>query len=117
MGKVAFFYLLLVMGVFFSSCCQVILKRKALEKKRSVFSQILSGRVLFAYFVFFSATMINVYSMREGVQLKDLPILESLGYVFVPILSYMRLGESVSRKTVVSILLICCGVFVFYLRW
>jgi drug/metabolite transporter (DMT)-like permease len=43
-----------------------------------------------------------------------MPILESLGYVFVPLLSYVFLKERISRRMVVSILLILAGIYVFY---
>lgn len=53
--------------------------------------------------------------MSKGVKLKDMPILESLGYAFVPLLSYMVLKEKITKRTMVSIVLILIGIYVFYL--
>lgn len=52
--------------------------------------------------------------MSKGVQLKDLPILESLGYVFVPFLSLMVLKEKLSKWNICSIAFILLGIIVFY---
>ena len=52
--------------------------------------------------------------MQNGIDLKDLPILESLGYVFVPILSFFVLNEKITKQTALSMLLIFVGIFIFY---
>lgn len=53
--------------------------------------------------------------MSQGVNLKDLPILESLGYVFVPLLSYLVLKEKFTKRMLTSIALILIGIYIFYL--
>lgn len=53
--------------------------------------------------------------MSKGVNLKDMPILESLGYIFVPMLSFFVLKEKITKRTIVSVSLILLGVIVFYL--
>ncbi len=52
--------------------------------------------------------------MRHGVQLKEMAMLESLGYIFVPLLSVVLLKEQVSKRIVCGILLIIFGIVVFY---
>ena len=53
--------------------------------------------------------------MKKGVQLKDLPVLEALGYVFVPLLSSFILEERIEYSTIWSVFLIVTGIVVFYL--
>lgn len=53
--------------------------------------------------------------MSNGVNLKDMPILESLGYIYVPLLSLLVLKEKISKRTVASVLLIAMGIIIFYL--
>lgn len=74
----------------------------------------LNWRVIFAYAIFFGALFINITAMSNGVNLKDLPILESLGYVFVPLLSFVILKEKIEQRTIISILCILIGIYIFY---
>lgn len=75
----------------------------------------LNWRVIMAYAIFFASLFINITAMSQGVNLKDLPILESLGYVFVPLLSYWVLKEKITKRTLTSIALILIGIYIFYL--
>lgn len=74
----------------------------------------LNPLVIMAYGIFFCSLIINIWAMSYGVQLKEMTILESLGYVFVPILSVVLLKEQVSKRMVCGILLIFLGIIVFY---
>lgn len=113
--EVIVFYVLVAIGVFFSSCSQILLKRSALVEHTSKASEILNKQVITAYGVFLISVIFNVIALRYGVKVKDLPILESLGYVFVPILSLVFLKEEITRKNAWAILMIICGIVVFYL--
>jgi uncharacterized membrane protein len=53
--------------------------------------------------------------MKMGVQLKEMPIIESLGYLFVLVFSYVFLNEKLSTKEIVAAIFIISGIFVFYL--
>ena len=53
--------------------------------------------------------------MSRGLELKELAMLESLGYVFVPLLSFLVLKENISKRTIYAIIVILLGIFVFYL--
>lgn len=53
--------------------------------------------------------------MSRGVQLKEMAILESLGYIFVPLLSWLVLKETISKRTILAIAIIILGIIVFYL--
>lgn len=75
----------------------------------------LNWRVITAYAVLFGSLFINVTAMRKGVNLKDLPILESLGYVFVPLLSLVLLKEKIEKRTIVAMILIIAGIILFYM--
>ena len=53
--------------------------------------------------------------MNKGLQLKEMAILEALGYVFVPTLSYLFLKEQISWRTTGGIGMILLGIIVFYI--
>ena len=71
--------------------------------------------VIIAYAVFFCSLLVNIWAMSKGVLLKEMTMLESLGYVFVPILSSLVLKEHISRRTICATFIVLLGVFVFYL--
>lgn len=109
------FYILVALGVFAASCSQVLLKKSAVKPHRSKLAELLNWQVLVAYSIFFASVVINVIALRYGVNVKDLPILEALGYIFVPILSVLFLQEKLNKKTVLAVMMIICGIILFYL--
>lgn len=115
MSEVTLYYLLVIGGIFLSSCSQLLLKKSADKDKGSLIKSVLNWRVIVSYSVLFLSLFINITAMGKGVRLKDMPVLESLGYVFVPILSVFFLNEKLCIKYFVSILMIVLGIFVFYL--
>ena len=109
------FYILVAIGVFLSSCSQILLKKSAQRKHTSKITEMLNRQVIFAYGVFFISVTINVVALGHGVKVKDLPILEALGYIFVPILSLIFLKEKISGKNIVALSMIIVGIIIFYL--
>lgn len=126
-NSLIWFYILVVIGVFASACSQLLLKKSADEtpvtvkgyglwvKVKGIIHAMLNWRVITAYAIFFGSLFINITAMSKGVNLKDMPILESLGYVFVPLLSFIVLKENISKRTLVSIIFILIGIYIFYL--
>lgn len=115
MDKVIIYYILCIIGIFACSCSQLLLKRSANKKHSFSVKTILTWQVFIAYGIFFCSLLINITALGNGVKVKDLPILESLGYIFVPTLSFFYLKESVTIKEVASILLILLGIVIFYI--
>ena len=108
-------YLFVILGIFACSVSQLFLKKSANKEHRSKMFEILNPQVVFSYGIFFCTLLINIWAMSRGVQLKEMAMMESLGYVFVPLLSFLILHESISKRTILSILVIIFGIFVFYL--
>lgn len=108
-------YLIVLVGMFACSCSQLLLKRSAVEKHKNFIVSMLNWRVILAYGIFFASMVVNSYAMSRGLNLKELPVLEASSYIFVPLLSLIFLGESISRRTIYAMLLIICGISIFYL--
>lgn len=108
------YYLLVLIGVFACSASQLLLKKSALEKHHSAICVMLNWKVMFSYVIMFITLVTNIFAMKNGVQLKDMPILEATGYVFVPILSMLFLSEKIKRNNIVAIGLIITGIITFY---
>lgn len=108
-------YLLVILGIFCSSISQLFLKKSANKVHRARIFEILNPQVVFSYGIFFCTLLINIWAMSRGMLLKEMAMLESLGYVFVPLLSFWVLQESISKRTILSVMVILFGIFVFYL--
>ncbi len=67
--------------------------------------------VITAYLLFFCSTLITIIAFKY-VALSMGPVLETLGFVFVAILSYLVLKERVSKRVFIGMLLIVAGVFI-----
>lgn len=115
MEEITIWYLLVVIGVFFSACSQIFLKKSADKYHDSFIRSILNFRVITAYVVFFCSIFINITALSQGVNLKDIPIIESLGYIFVPLLSLLVLKENITKWTIGAIAFIIIGILIFYL--
>jgi len=109
------FYLLVALGVFFSSCSQILLKKSAQRVHSKQVYEMLNVQVVFAYSIFLISVVINVIALANGVRVKDLPVLETLGYIFVPILSLFFLKERLTLKRLVALVIILLGIIIFYL--
>ncbi len=108
------FYLIVVIGIFASACSQILLKKSANRSHSNKIYEILNWRVIIAYGIFFCSMLINIFALRNGVYLKDIPILEALGYIFVPILSSFFLFEKITKRVLLSMVIILVGIFIFY---
>ena len=63
----------------------------------------------------FAAIVANIWCMHQGLQLKELSIIESLSYFFVPALSWLVFREPINRRKALAITIIIIGVIVFFL--
>lgn len=113
--KVEFYYFMVVAGVFLCSCSQLMLKKSAVKTHKNILYSMLNWRVFLAYLISFGSLFINILAMSKGVNVKDMPILESSGYIFVPLLSFLVLKEKVTKQLILSMFLIIIGIVIFYL--
>ena len=59
--------------------------------------------------------LLNVFCLSEGVMVKELGGIESLSYLFVPLLSWLFFKEKVTWRKAGAIAVIMAGVVVFFL--
>jgi drug/metabolite transporter (DMT)-like permease len=109
-------YLLITIGVVFvAACAQMLLKQGARKGYTPWWRQYVNGWVISGYTVMFLAIIANIWCMHQGVQLKELSIIESMSYLFVPILSRLIFKEQINKRKAVAIGIIIIGVIVFFL--
>ena len=115
MNKTLLIYALIMMfGDFISSVAQVLLKKSAQIKHDSILKEYLNLRVITAYAIFFSATLISIYAYKV-VPLSMGPILEAAGYIYVTIFGVFIFKERMDRRKFIALGLIIAGIIVYSL--
>jgi uncharacterized membrane protein len=106
--------LLLLAGVAIASVSQIVLKLAADKEYGSLLREYLNPAVIIGYFLMFLSTILVILGYR-GLEYKNGPVLESLGYIFILVLSILILREKATVKKIIGNILIVAGVVVFYL--
>ena len=107
--------LIAIVVVFTAACAQMLLKQGARQNYSPWWRQYLNGWVIAGYSVMFAAIVVNIWCMHQGLLLKELSIIESLSYFFVPALSWLIFKEQINRRKALAIVIIIIGVVVFFL--
>lgn len=58
--------------------------------------------------------LINIFAMSRGVEVKEVSIIESMSYLFVPILSFVIFKERLTWQKIIAIGVIIIGIIVFF---
>lgn len=108
------YIILLVLAVLVSSVSQIILKKSASKTYNSIFREYFNFYVITGYGLMVVSTVLVIFGLK-GVPYKNEPIIESLGYIFVMILSNLILEEKITKKKIIGNLLILSGIIIYYL--
>lgn len=109
------YYILVILSVFAAACSQMLLKRGAREEYASFWRQYVNGWVISGYVILGCTVLVNIWVMSKGVQMKEVSMMESLSYLFVPTLAWMLFKERVTLKKAIWIAVIIIGLFVFFI--
>ena len=101
--------------VFVAACAQMLLKQGARQAYSPWWRQYLNPWVISGYTLMFAAMVANIWCMHQGLQLKELSIIESMSYFFVPALSWFLFRERITRRKALAIGIIIIGVIVFFI--
>lgn len=106
------YHFLFLFAVVLAGFGQIALKKGALERNRSLLRQYVNMHVVLGYFLMLcSMGMVSV--AYRGIPLKAGPVLDSLGFIIVPVLSYIFFNEKLTRVKGLGFLIIACGVLIF----
>ena len=75
----------------------------------------MNGWVISGYVIMFGTMVMNIFAMSRGVQIKELSIIESMSYLFVPTLSFILFKEKLTWRKIFAIAIIITGVIVFFI--
>ena len=108
------YMLVMVVSVTIASISQIFLKKSTFYKHDNVIKEYLNVWVISGY-VLLGASMLLTIFAYSGMDFKNGPIIEALGNVIVPVLSYLFFKEKLTLKKVLGIACIILGVICFYL--
>ena len=107
--------LLVVFSVFMAAGAQMLLKKGASVSYNRWIRQYLNGWVIVGYTIMGLSLVLNVFCLGRGVLVKEVSIIESFSYLFVPILSWFFFAEKLSKRKLGAIAIIMFGVLIFFL--
>jgi len=103
--------LIMLSGTFIASISQIVLKKSAEKEYPSKIAEYLNPMVMGAYIFFFGASFCAMMGYKK-VPLSIGPILEATGYIWVAILGKIFLGEKISKKKGLGLVVIIAGIII-----
>lgn len=109
------YYILVIVSVLAAAGAQMLLKQGAKKQYPTLVRQYLNPWVIGGYGIMGASLLLNIFCLGHGVQVKEISIIESLSYLFVPLLSWFFFQESITWKKAGAIAVIMVGVVVFFM--
>lgn len=108
------FLLLALLSVVIASFSQVMLKLGAEKTYNSKIREYLNVYVITGYGMLFVSMILTIVAYSHLSYL-SVPVVEAVGYVLVPVLSYFIFKEKLSKRKILGILFILAGIMIYYL--
>ena len=108
------YYILYLISVTIAAFSQLLLKKSANRTHESLLKEYLNLYVIGGYGLLVVSMLLTIGAYR-GLAYKNGPIIESLGYVLVMLLSGIFLKEKITARKIAGTALILVGIWVFYL--
>lgn len=108
------FLLLAFFSVVIASFSQVVLKLGAGKTYDSKIREYLNVYVITGYGMLFVSMVITVV-VYSRLSYLSVPVIEAVGYVLVPVLSYFIFKEKFTKRKLLGIVFILTGIVIYYL--
>lgn len=109
------YYLLVIGSVLAAAGAQMLLKQGAKNQYSTFICQYLNPWVIGGYSIMGASLLLNIFCLSRGVQVKEVSIIESLSYLFVPIFSLWFFKEKITWRKAAAIVVIMTGVVIFFI--
>lgn len=106
--------LIVIISVFAAACAQMLLKQGARKQYPSFWGQYVNPWVIGGYAIMAASLLVNIFCLSHGVQVKEVSVIESLSYLFVPLLSFLFYKEQITICKACAIAVVIIGVLVFF---
>lgn len=95
-----------------SSFSQVLLKKGSSIQRKTIWEEYLNPYVIAGYAIMVVCMLLTVVAFR-GIPFKYSGVLESLGYIYIMLLSRVFLHEKITKKKAAGNMIIAAGVIIF----
>ena len=102
----------MAVSAFITAFSQIILKKSADKKHKSIIFEYLNPYVIFSYMCYVGVLILNVFIYTK-VDYRFGVVINSMTTVFVMLLSRAVLKEKITPKRIIGNILIVCGILVF----
>lgn len=107
------YVLLAICSVCIASFSQILLKKGAGKTYSSRIREYLNGYVITGYGMLFVSMLLTIAAYTH-LSFLSVPVVEALGYIMVPVLSFFVFKEKISCRKGIGILCILAGIMVYY---
>lgn len=107
------YYILVILSVFAAACAQMLLKQGARKNYLGFWRQYLNPWVIGGYTIMACSLILNIFCMSHDVPVKEVSVIESMSYLFVPCLAFLFFRETISLRKIAAIAIIISGVIIF----
>lgn len=108
------YLMILILSVVIASFAQILLKKGAQKHYSSPIREYLNIYVISGYGMMFLSMFITIIAY-SGLEFTNVPVIESLGYVMVMLLGYLFFQEKITKRKLLGMAVIMCGIFVYYM--
>ena len=110
------YYIIVILSVFAAACSQMLLKQGARKEYASWWRQYINPWVIGGYAIMMGSLVLNVWCMSKGVLVKEVSTIESLSYLFVPVLALLLFKEKLTKRKICAIGIIILGIVLFFMQ-
>ena len=107
-------YILVIISVFIAACAQMLLKKATKQHYAPIWRQYINPWVIGGYAILGLTMLSNIFAMSKGVKLKEASTIESLSYLFVPVLAFFFFDERITWRKSCAIGIIIVGILIFF---
>lgn len=108
------FYIVGIFSVTIASCSQVLLKMGANKQYPAGIREYLNPFVISGYGMLGGSMLLTIVAYSH-LNYLSVPVLEAIGYILVPVLSFFVFREKISLQKAIGILCILIGIGIYYL--
>ena len=114
MTKFQIFLLIMICSELVASSSQMLLKKSATLHYSSWIREYLNKWVITGYFMLFVSMLLTIRGYVYADSYMNVPVCETLGYIFVMIFGRIFFGEKITRNKIIGMIFILAGILVFY---
>lgn len=107
------YLMILIVSVTVASFAQILLKKSAEKNYSSPLREYLNPYVIGGYGLMFLSMFMTV-TAYSGLDYTNVPVVESLGYVMVMLLSCFFFCEKITKRKVLGMVIILAGIVIYY---